>query len=186
MSTIDRHHESADRRLAWLAGLGGLATGYLTPLMEYPLIHFDVAGRYGFVVAAFPFIVLIVALVRGLRAPPLWIQGAAAVVTAAAFLAAIRVSGLIVDAPLSTSEAIRNVLGGMAGGFIGAAVMAVGFCVLRLGRLELAPWLPMLIAGTLAGALLEADLVLRLDTVSLLFMLWQASVAAALVRALRS
>lgn len=64
--------------------------------------------------------------------------------------------------------------------------MAIGFRVLRLRRLELAPWLPMLAAGTLAGALLEADLVLRLDAVSLLFMLWQASVAAALVRALRS
>jgi hypothetical protein len=187
VSTIDRHrNENADRGVIWLAGLGGLATGYLTPLMEYPLVQLDVAGRYGFVVAGLPFIVLVVALVRGLRAPPLWIQGAAAVVTAAAFLAAIRVTGLMVDTPLSASGAVRNLLAGMAGGFTGAAVMALGFLVLRLGRAGLGQWLPMVAAATLAGGLLAADLALRLDSLSLLFMLWQASVAATLVRALRT
>lgn len=178
--------QSADQRLVWLAGLGGVATGYLTPLTEYVLDLFAVGGRYGFIVAGLPFTILVVALIRILRGPGLWLQGAAAVVTSAAFFAAIRLTGLIVDAAWSTSEALRNAAGGLAGGFTGAAIMAAGLCVLRLGRFEIRAWLPMLIAGTLAGLLLEADLALRLNSVSLLFTAWQASVAAALVRALRA
>lgn len=174
----------ADRRLVWLAGLGGIATGYLTPLMEHALDYLDVGGRYGFIVAGMPFTVLVVALIRALRAPPLWIEVAAAVVTVAAFFAAIRLTGLIVDATWSTSEALRNAAGGLAGGFTGAAVMAIGFCVLGLGGPELRRWLPLLAAGALAGLLLEADLALRLNGVSLLFTVWQASVAAALVTTL--
>jgi hypothetical protein len=46
-------------------------------------------------------------------------------------------------------------------------------------------WLPMLVTGTLAGALLALDDALGLDRTSLLYPVWQAGVAVTLAMALR-
>ena len=59
-----------------------------------------------------------------------------------------------------------------------------------LGLLPAAPrdltsWLPMLFAGTIAGALLALDNALDLDLTSFLYPGWQGSVAVGLAMALR-
>jgi hypothetical protein len=46
-------------------------------------------------------------------------------------------------------------------------------------------WLPMLVIGTIAGALLALDNALDLDLTSLLYPVWQAGVATGLALALR-
>jgi hypothetical protein len=46
-------------------------------------------------------------------------------------------------------------------------------------------WLPMLVIGAVAGALLALDNALELDMTSLLYPVWQAGVAVTLAMALR-
>ena len=81
---------------------------------------------------------------------------------------------------------MRNILAGLAGGFVGAAVMALGIALLPAGPRDAVAWLPMLITGTLAGALLALDNALDLDLTSLLYPVWQAGVAVRLAKALRA
>jgi hypothetical protein len=64
----------------------------------------------------------------------------------------------------------------------GATVMARGIAA---GPRDAVAWLPMLLTGTLAGALLALDNALELDLTSLLYPVWQAGVAAGLATALR-
>jgi hypothetical protein len=73
----------------------------------------------------------------------------------------------------------------LAGGFTGATVMALGICLLPSGPRDVAAWLPMLIIGTVAGALMALDNALDLDLTSLLYPVWQAGVATGLAMALR-
>jgi hypothetical protein len=63
--------------------------------------------------------------------------------------------------------------------------MAIGIALLPSGPRDALPWLPMVLTGTLAGALLALDNVLDLDLVSVLYPVWQAGVAVRLVQALR-
>jgi hypothetical protein len=63
--------------------------------------------------------------------------------------------------------------------------MALGIALLPAGPRDAAAWLPMLIAGTVAGALLALDNALDLDLASVLYPVWQAGVAAGLATALR-
>jgi hypothetical protein len=63
--------------------------------------------------------------------------------------------------------------------------MALGICLLPSGPRDVVAWLPMLITGTIAGALLALDNALDLDLTSSLYPVWQASVAVALAMALR-
>jgi hypothetical protein len=80
---------------------------------------------------------------------------------------------------------LRNLLSGLAGGFTGAGVMALGIALLPSGPRDAIAWLRMLLTGTLAGALLALDNALDLDLTSLLYPVWQAGVAVRLVQALR-
>jgi hypothetical protein len=73
----------------------------------------------------------------------------------------------------------------LAGGFTGAAVMAIGIGLLPAAPRDLTSWLPMLFAGTIAGALLALDNALDLDLTSFLYPGWQGSVAVGLTMALR-
>ena len=62
--------------------------------------------------------------------------------------------------------------------------MALGICLLPAGPRDIAAWLPMLVIGTIAGALLALDSAFELDLTSVLYPVWQAGVAAGLARAL--
>jgi hypothetical protein len=63
-------------------------------------------------------------------------------------------------------------------------VMALGIGLLPAGPRDVAAWLPMLLIGTIAGALLALDSALELDLTSVLYPVWQAGVAAGLAMAL--
>jgi hypothetical protein len=95
--------------------------------------------------------------------------------------AAIWIDGQVGD----IAKGLRNIFTGLAGGFTGAAIMAVGIGRLPASPRAAAAWLPMLAVGTVAGALLALDSALDLDLTSFLYPVWQAGVAAALVMALR-
>jgi hypothetical protein len=165
---------------------GGVLSGVLTPLLP-PLIDRigGTPGDFRIALMAVPFAILIFVLVRRLSANPWWAALAAAIVTMIAFVcavnAAIWIDGRVADADKVT----RNILAGLAGGFTGATVMALGICLLPAGPRDVVAWLPMLIIGTVAGALLALDNALDLDMTSVLYPIWQAGVAVALAMALR-
>jgi hypothetical protein len=95
--------------------------------------------------------------------------------------AAIFIDGQVAGA----AKALRNILAGLAGGFTGAAVMALGIGLLPAGPRDVVAWLPMLITGAVAGALLAIDSALDLDLTSVLYPVWQAGVAVRLAMVLR-
>ena len=165
---------------------GGLLSGFLTPLMV-PLID-RIGGGPGdlrIALVAVPFAVLVFVLVRRCSANPGWAALAAAIVTMVAFVgavnAAIWIDGQLPDA----AKLVRNLAAGFAGGFTGSAVMALGIGLLPKGPRDVVAWLPMLITGTIAGALLALDNALDLDRLSVLYPVWQAGVAAGLAMALQ-
>jgi hypothetical protein len=164
----------------------GVLTGILTPLFQ-PLID-RIAGTPGdfrIALLALPFAILVAVLVRRLSANPWWAAPAAAIFTMAAFVcavnAAIWTDGQVGD----VAKAARNSCAGLAGGFVGAGVMALGIGLLPAGPRHPAAWLPMLGIGTVAGALLALDNALDLDLASVLYPVWQAGVAVGLARALQ-
>lgn len=179
-----------ERSLYLKAALGGLVTGVLTPLMELPVTKFDLVGSYTFALVAIPFAILVMGLLRVTRSPPWWAAVAVALVTAGAFVPAVTVAVWVIQFPSQflweLPEALRHVLGGIAGGLVGTAIMAIGLRVLPVGPPDLLTWLPMLAIGGVAGMLLAVDTALRLDLVSVLYPLWQAGVAIGLVKGLRS
>jgi hypothetical protein len=164
----------------------GVLTGVLTPLLP-PLIDKinGAPGDFRIALVAIPFAVLVFILVRRLSANPRWAAATAAIVTMIAFVcavnAAIWIDGQVGDA----SRAVRNILAGLAGGFTGATIMALGIALLPAGPRDAVAWLPMLLTGTLAGALLALDNALELDLTSVLYPVWQAGVAVGLAKALR-
>ena len=165
---------------------GGVLSGILTPLLV-PLIDKinGTPGDFRIALVAIPFAVLVFILVRRCSANPWWAALAAAIVTMIAFVcavnAAIWIDGQITDA----SKVVRNVLSGLAGGFTGATIMALGIALLPAGPRDAVAWLPMLITGTVAGSLLALDNALDLDLTSVLYPVWQAGVAVRLAMALR-
>lgn len=165
---------------------GGVLTGILTPLLP-PLIDrlSGTPGDFRIALVAVPFAVLVFILVRRLSANPWWAALIAAIVTMIAFVCAVN-AAIFVDAQASDAgKALRNVLAGLTGGFIGAGIMALGIAMLPSGPRAIAAWLPMLISGTVAGALLAVDNALDLDRISVLFPVWQACVAVGLTTALQ-
>jgi hypothetical protein len=102
-----------------------------------------------------------------------------------AFVAAVNAAVWIDGQADGAARVLRNILSGLAGGFVGAAVMALGIAVLPSGPRDAVAWLPMLIIGTVAGALMALDSALDLDLTSLLYPVWQAGVAMGLAMALR-
>ena len=108
-----------------------------------------------------------------------------AIVTVIAFVCAVN-AAIWIDGQISDSEkAVRNILSGLAGGFVGSGVMALGICLLPAGPRDPLTWLPTLVIGTSAGALLALDNALNLDLLSTLYPVWQAGVAICLAMALR-
>jgi hypothetical protein len=102
-----------------------------------------------------------------------------------AFVCAVNVAIWIDGQADGVNEALRNVLAGFGGGFTGATIMALGISLLPAGPRDVVAWLPMLVIGTIAGALLALDNALDLDLTSLLYPVWQAGVATGLALALR-
>jgi hypothetical protein len=174
-----RHH------LLKIAGLGVL-TGILTPLMVPLIDRIDGApGDLRIGLVAIPFAILVFVLLRRCSANPWWAAWVAAVVTMIAFVAAVNVAVFVDGQAAPVGKAARNVLSGLAGGFVGATLMALGIALLPAAPRDATAWLPMLATGTVAGALLALDNALDLDLISVLYPVWQAGVATTLALALR-
>jgi hypothetical protein len=165
---------------------GGVVTGLLTPLLP-PLIDRigGSPGDFRIALVAIPFAVLVLILIRRLSINPRWAALAAAIVTMVAFVCAVNMAIWVDGQAGGADKAVRNVMAGLAGGFTGATVMALGICLLPAGPRDIVAWLPMLAIGTVAGALLAVDNALDLDMTSLLYPCWQAGVAVTLAAALR-
>ena len=164
----------------------GVLTGLLTPLL--PTLIDKLVGAPGdlrIALVAVPFAILVAVLVRRLTSNPWWAALAAAVITMVAFVCAVNAAIWIDGQVGDVAKAVRNSCAGLAGGFVGAGVMALGIGLLPGGSRNVAAWLPMLAIGTIAGALLAVDSALELDLLSVLYPVWQAVVAASLAIALQ-
>jgi hypothetical protein len=164
----------------------GVLTGILTPLMV-PLID-RIEGTPGDVrigLVAIPFAVLVFFVMRRCSANPWWAAWVAALITMIAFVAAVNVAVFVDGQADPVGKAARNVLSGLAGGFVGALLMALCIALLPAGPRDGGAWLPMLVTGTAAGALLALDNALDFDLASVLYPVWQAGVATMLALALR-
>src|SRR4030081_3713829 len=103
----------------------------------------------------------------------------------AAFVCAVN-SAIWTDGQVGdVAKAARNICAGLAGVFVGSGLMALGICLLPAGPRDPAAWLPMLVIGTVAGALLALDNALDLDLASVLYPVWQGGVAVGLATALQ-
>jgi hypothetical protein len=165
---------------------GGILTGLLTPLLPQLIDRIGGGpGDFRIALVAVPFAVLVFVVVRRASANPRWAALAAAIITMIAFVAAVNAAIFIDGQADGATKVARNVLAGLAGGLTGAIVMALGIALLPAGPRNPVAWLKMLLAGTLAGALLALDNALDLDLISVLYPVWQACVAAGLALALR-
>jgi hypothetical protein len=165
---------------------GGVLTGLLTPLL--PTLIDKLVGAPGdlrIALVAVPFAVLVALLVRRLTVNPAWAALAAAVITMVAFVCAVNAAIWIDGQVGDVAKAVRNICAGLAGGFVGSGVMALGIGLLPAGPRDVSAWLLMLVTGTIAGALLALDSALELDLTSFLYPVWQAGVAVALAMALQ-
>jgi hypothetical protein len=164
----------------------GILTGLLTPLL--PTLIDKLVGAPGdlrIALVAVPFAVLVWMLVRRLISNSWWAALAAAVITMVAFVCAVNAAIWIDGQVGDVAKAVRNICAGLAGGFVGSGVMALGIGLLPAGPRDPAAWLPMLAVGTVAGALLALDSALELDLTSVLYPVWQAGVAVTLAMALQ-
>jgi hypothetical protein len=164
----------------------GVFTGLLTPLL--PTLIDKLVGAPGdlrIALVAVPFAVLVVILVRRLTSNPWWAALAAAVITMIAFVCAVNAAIWIDGQVGDVAKAVRNICAGLAGGFVGSALLALGIGMLPGSPRDVAAWRPMLVIGTIAGALLALDSALEFDLVSILYPVWQAGVAVGLAMALQ-
>jgi hypothetical protein len=175
----------APRNLFMIAA-GGLLSGILTPLTPQ-LIDRVVGGSGNFRLAlvAVPFAVLVFFVVRRCSANPVWAALIASVVTMIAFVCAVNAAIFIDGQAYGAPKIMRNVLAGLAGGFVGAGIMALAIALLPAGPRDAALWMRMLLTGTLAGALMAVDSALDLDLTSVLYPVWQAAVAVRLAMVLQ-
>src|SRR5205809_1102908 len=100
---------------------GGLLSGLLTPLT--PQLIDRIVGGSGnllLALAAVPFAVLVFFVVRRCSANPWWAALAAAIFTMVAFVCAVNAAIFIDGQTNGASKIMRNVLAGLAGGFVGA------------------------------------------------------------------
>jgi hypothetical protein len=178
---------SADVRSGLLKiAAAGVFTGLLTPLL--PTLIDKLLGAPGdlrIALVAVPFAVLAAMLVRRLSVNPWWAAVAAAVIGMVAFVCAVNAAIWIDGQVGDVAKAVRNICAGLAGGFVGSAVMALGIGLLPAGPRDASAWLPMLVTGTIAGAMLALDSALELDLTSVLYPVWQAGVAVTLAMALQ-
>jgi hypothetical protein len=139
-------------------GAGGVLTGILTPLL--PSLIDQISGTPGdfrIALVAIPFAALVFILVRRSSANPGWAALLAAIVTMIAFVCAVNAAIFVDGQAHDASKFVRNIWAGLAGGFTGATVMALGICLLPAGPRDAMAWLPMLVTGTIAGSLLALD-----------------------------
>ena len=165
---------------------GGLLSGLLTPLT--PQLIDGIVGGSGnlrMALVAVPFAVLVFVVVLRCSANPVWAALIASVVTMAAFVCAVNAAIFIDGQAYGAPKVMRNVLAGLAGGFVGAGLMALAIALLPAGPRDAAAWMRMLLTGTLAGALMAVDSALDLDLTSVLYPLWQAAVAVRLAMVLQ-
>ena len=169
-----------------MAAAGGLVSGILTPLL--PTLIDQIVGLPGQLrisLIAVPFAVLVFILIRRVTANPGWAAGLAAIITMVAFVCAVNAAIFIDGQAAGAAPIMRYLLAGLTGGLVGTALMALGIGFLPAGPRTAAAWWPMLITGTLAGALLALDNALGLDRTSILYPVWQAAVAVRLTMILR-
>lgn len=169
-----------------LIAAGGVLSGILTPLAPQLIDRINGGpGDLRIALVAVPFAVLVFVVVRRCSANPVWAALAAAIVTMVAFVCAVN-AAIFIDGQTSGADKImRNILTGLAGGFVGAGMMALGIALLPAGPRDAVAWLRMLLTGTLAGALLAVDNALSLDLTSVLYPVWQAAVAVRLAMVLQ-
>ena len=176
----------APRNSLLAVAAGGVLTGILTPLLPQVIDKISGApGDFRIALVAVPFALLVLILVRRFSANPWWAALAASVVTMIAFVCAVNAAIFIDGQVAGAAKALRNILAGLAGGFTGAAIMALGIGLLPAGPRDVVAWLPMLITGAVAGALLAIDSAFDLDLTSVLYPVWQAGVAVRLAVVLR-
>ena len=165
---------------------GGLLSGLLTPLT--PQLIDGIVGGSGnlrMALVAVPFAVLVFFVVRRCSANPVWAALLAGIVTMVAFVCAVNAAIWIDLQAYGASKIMRNVLAGLAGGFVGAGLMALAIALLPAGPRDAALWMRMLLTGTLAGTLMAVDSALDLDLTSALYPVWQAAVAVRLTMVLQ-
>lgn len=174
------------RSLLIVAG-AGLVSGILTPLLPELLDKVvGVPADVRLALVAIPFAVLVFFVVRRFSSNPVWAALAAAVLTMVAFVCAVNAAVFIDGQSAGAEKMMRNILAGLAGGFTGSALMALGIALLPAGPRNAAKWPRVVLTGTLAGTLLALDNALGLDRTSFLYPIWQAGVAVRLAMALRS
>lgn len=177
--------DNTSKNLLMIAA-GGVLSGLLTPLTPQ-LIDRIVggSGQLRMALVAVPFAVLVFVVVRRCSANPVWAALIAGIVTMIAFVCAVNAAIFIDAQAYGGAKMMRNVLAGLAGGFVGAAIMALGVALLPAGPRNAALWMRMLLTGTLAGALMAVDSALDLDLISVLYPVWQAAVAVRLAMVLQ-
>jgi hypothetical protein len=176
---------SSRNSLLKIAG-GGVLSSVLTPLLPQLIDRISgTPGDFRIALVAVPFAVVVFMVVRRFSANPDWAAWTAAIVTMVAFVCAVN-SAIWIDGQLDGADKmLRNILAGLAGGFTGSVVMALGIALLPAGPRDVVAWLQVLVTGTLAGALLALDNALGLDLTSVLYPVWQAGVAVRLAMALQ-
>jgi len=177
--------DSSRNNLLMIAA-GGLLSGILTPLT--PQLIDGIVGGFGnlrMALVAVPFAVLVFYVVRRCSANPVWAALIAGIVTMVAFVCAVNAAIFIDGQTYGAAKIMRNVLAGLAGGFVGAGIMALAIALLPAGPRDAALWMRMVLTGTLAGALMAVDSALDLDLTSVLYPVWQAAVAVRLAMVLQ-
>ena len=166
--------------------IGGLASGLLTPLLPDLIDKLAPApATLRLALVAVPFAVVVFVVVRRRSANPLWAAVLTAVITMVAFVGAVNAAVYVDSQMTGAAKAMQSLFAGLAGGLVGSGLMALGIALLPAGPRKAEPWLPMLVTGTVAGALLALDTSLGLDRTSFLYPVWQAAVAVRLAMALR-
>jgi hypothetical protein len=177
--------DNTSKNLLMIAA-GGLLSGILTPLTPQLIDRIQGgSGNLRMALVALPFAVLVFFVIRRCSANPVWAALIAGVVTMVAFVCAVNAAVFIDGQSGGADKIMRNILAGLAGGFVGAGVMALAIALLPAGPRDATLWMRMLLTGTLAGALLAVDSALDLDLTSVLYPVWQAAVAVRLATVLR-
>ena len=160
----------------WLAGLGALS-GLLSSIGFGPAEHVKVLGVP---IYPGPLFGLVIAFgVYRWGKASWWAAVLALVVTAAAWIAAMRGFHGVTD------DGARNIyLGGLVAGAIGAAGTMLGGAITLPALRRLPDWLLTVGVGAVAGLLVEPAARMPDDSFLLLFLVWQAAVAACIGYAL--